>query len=91
MDKKWAFLPLSLAGAVAPMCRPAKFDKRLFFMREADAHAATGYAPSPRPDSLPKMNPAIGTTSARSSHEARGTTRNTKPIFALGCPKATSP
>ena len=69
----------------------AQFPGIPFTMRKARAHAAKGYAPSPRRDSLPEMNAAIGTTIAMSSHEARGTTRKTKPIFALGCPKETSP
>src|ERR1700674_1922418 len=43
-----------------------------------------GWAPSARRDSLPDISAAIGTTIAISSHDAGGTTTNTRAVFALG-------
>ncbi len=56
------------------------------------AFAATvGLGALPQRDCLRDMSAAIGTTIAVSSHDARGTRRNTGAGLALERPKATAP
>jgi len=57
------------------------------------ARVELGYFPDSyfQRDCLRATNAAIATATAMSSHESKGRMRKTDPIFALVCPKATSP